>query len=93
MNKLLLSAAVLGLMTAGAAHADMHKDAKEKCYGIAKAGKNSCATANKSHSCAGHATTDNDANEWVLVKKGECESQGGKLMAPDANPAADKMMK
>lgn len=49
----------------------------EKCYGIAKAGKNSCGTAQ--HSCANQATTDNDPQEWVMVTKGTCEQSGGSL--------------
>ncbi|MSO98533.1 MAG: DUF2282 domain-containing protein [Rhodospirillaceae bacterium] len=34
------------------------KPAVEKCYGISKAGENSCTAANGSHGCAGqsHAT-------------------------------------
>lgn len=52
---------------------------KEKCYGIAKAGQNDCASSNGSHSCAGQAKTDNDATEWKHVAKGTCEKAGGKL--------------
>ena len=33
---------------------------KEKCYGIAKAGKNDCAAANGSHSCAGQAKAETE---------------------------------
>jgi uncharacterized membrane protein len=40
----------------------------EKCYGIAKAGKNDCKTA--SHSCAGQATKDGDG--FVSVPAGTC---------------------
>jgi uncharacterized membrane protein len=43
----------------------------EKCYGVAKAGKNDCAAG--SHSCAGHATKDNDPASFVAVPKGLCE--------------------
>ena len=50
---------------------------KEKCLGVAEAGKNDCGTA--SHSCAGQAKTDKDPNEWKYVPKGECEKMGGKL--------------
>lgn len=53
----------------------------EKCYGIAKAGKNDCGTAK--HACAGMgARTDNDATEWKYVAKGSCEKVGGKTTAP-----------
>jgi uncharacterized membrane protein len=88
MNKALLTAALAGVFAAGVvmsanAGEDKKIDAKEKCYGIAKAGKNDCKSANGSHSCAGHATTDNDANEWANVDAGTCEKVGGKL-APAA---------
>jgi uncharacterized membrane protein len=58
---------------------------KEKCYGIAKAGQNDCATADGSHSCAGQAKVDKAANEWKYVAKGTCEKEGGKT-----KPAASK---
>lgn len=48
----------------------------EKCYGVAKAGKNDCGTSK--HACAGQATTDNDPEEWVYVAKGTCGKLGGK---------------
>lgn len=85
MNKLLLSAALAGVMAAGVANTAMAADpAKEKCYGIAKAGKNDCAAANGSHSCAGQSTKDNDLNEWNYVAKGTCEADGGSLEAGKA---------
>ena len=62
---------------AGAAAAD-----KEKCFGVAKAGQNDCASANGSHSCSGQAKTDNGASEWKYVAKGTCEKAGGKTSAP-----------
>lgn len=55
---------------------------KEKCYGIAKAGKNDCASADGSHSCAGQAKVDNGASEWKYVAKGTCEKEGGKTTPP-----------
>lgn len=88
MNKLLISAAVAGIVTAGAAmaaEAEKAAPAKmdmEKCFGIAKAGKNDCASANGSHACAGHATKDKDPHEFMNVAKGECAKQGGTLEAP-----------
>jgi uncharacterized membrane protein len=54
-------------------------DSKEKCFGVATAGKNDCASA--VHSCAGQAKTDKDPNEWKQVPKGTCEKMGGKLTA------------
>ena len=43
----------------------------EKCYGIAKAGKNDCAGA--AHACAGQSKKDAAATEWVSVPKGTCD--------------------
>ncbi len=83
MNKLLLTAAMAGLTAAAFAAPVMAADAaKEKCYGVAMAGKNDCASANGSHSCAGQATTNKDPNEWNLVVKGECTKLGGSLTPP-----------
>lgn len=77
----LLAAAIGGLFVMSApAYSDDAKKADkptEKCFGIAKAGKNDCGTA--AHSCAGQAKKDNDASEWVKVPQGTCEKAGGKL--------------
>lgn len=43
----------------------------EKCYGVAKAGKNDCA-AGPGTSCAGTSTKDYQGNAWKLVPKGTC---------------------
>jgi len=69
----------MGSMTASAGD-DMAAGAKEKCYGVAKAGKNDCAS--NAHACAGHATKDNDAADWKYAPKGECEKMGGTTEAP-----------
>ena len=56
------------------------KPAMEKCYGVAKAGKNDCAGA--SHACAGQSKADGAGNEWLSVPKGTCERLvGGSLTA------------
>lgn len=53
----------------------------EKCYGVAKAGKNDCGTAK--HSCAAQgAKVDGDPNEWKYVAKGTCAKIGGKTTLP-----------
>lgn len=91
MNKrqALIAAALASVCAIGASSASAHEDEKketakatEKCYGVAKAGQNDCASANGSHSCAGQAATDKDMNEWKKVAKGTCEKAGGKLTAP-----------
>ncbi len=51
--------------------------AKEKCYGIAKAGQNDCANLAGTHSCAGQAKVDNDKGEWKYVAAGTCKSMNG----------------
>lgn len=68
-------AAVLALTVTGAstvATADDMSAPKgmEKCYGIAKAGKNDCGTA--SHGCGGEAKVDGDKKEWLAVPDGLC---------------------
>lgn len=47
------------------------KPAMEKCYGIAKAGKNDCK-AGAGTSCAGTSKVDYQGNAWKLVKAGTC---------------------
>ncbi len=44
---------------------------KEKCYGVAKAGKNDCA-AGPGTTCAGTSKVDFQGNAWSLVAKGSC---------------------
>lgn len=47
------------------------KGEKEKCYGVAKAGKNDCA-AGPGTTCAGTSTKDYQGNAWKYVAKGSC---------------------
>lgn len=63
--------------------------AKERCYGIAKAGQNDCANLAGTHSCAGQSKVDNDKGEWKYVAKGTCKQMGG-LGADEAKAAAKK---
>lgn len=71
--------AVLGASTVGMAAAD-NKPAMEKCYGIAKAGKNDCQTS--SNACAGASKQDGQKNGWLHLPKGSCEKiVGGSLTA------------
>lgn len=44
----------------------------EKCYGLAKAGQNDCASTGN-NSCAGTSTVDGDPNAWIYVPAGYCE--------------------
>jgi uncharacterized membrane protein len=52
----------------------------EKCYGVAKAGKNDCA--GPGHVCAGLAKTDGHPDEWLAVPKGTCERIVGGSLKP-----------
>lgn len=79
VSSALASALALGLAGQAAAQ-DMgakDKGAKEKCYGIAKAGQNDCANLAGSHSCAGMSKVDNDPGEWKYVAKGTCADMKG----------------
>jgi len=59
------AAATAGTDTAGAGHT------MEKCYGVAKAGKNDCK-AGAGTTCAGTARADYQGNAWKYVKAGTC---------------------
>ncbi len=69
-------AAVLALGLVGQVQAQ-DKGAKEKCFGIAKAGQNDCANLSGSHSCAGQSKADKGVDEWKYVAKGSCKAEGG----------------
>jgi uncharacterized membrane protein len=72
----LLAVGTLALSTQAVAD---DKPAMEKCYGVAKAGKNDCAGA--SHACAGQSKADG-GKEWISLPKGTCERLvGGSLTA------------
>jgi uncharacterized membrane protein len=75
-----IAAAIAGLLAVGSAQANHHEEKagaeKVKCFGVAKAGKNDCATA--THGCAGAAKKDNDPTEWVTMPRDACEKAGGK---------------
>ncbi|MGK2941969.1 MAG: BufA1 family periplasmic bufferin-type metallophore [Immundisolibacter sp.] len=73
-------AAVLALGLAGGAASVAAAD-MEKCYGVAKAGKNDCQTANSS--CAGTAKEDRMADAFIALPKGSCDKiAGGTTKAP-----------
>ena len=81
LKAIAIASAVGSLLALGAASVSAEDAAKEKCLGVAEAGKNDCAGNN--HSCAGQSTTSKDPKEWKFVPKGECEKMGGKLAAPE----------
>lgn len=53
---------------------------RERCYGVAKAGKNDCGTPH--HSCASQSRKDGDAGNWIMLPKGICERLVGGATQP-----------
>lgn len=76
-----LASAAAMTLTATAAEA---AGAKEKCYGVALAGKNDCA-AGPGTSCSGTSTINYQGNAWKYVSKGSCVNMGGSLTAKKGN--------
>jgi uncharacterized membrane protein len=79
-QRLILSSALASVLAMGVLSSAQAADApaKEKCFGIAKAGQNDCANLSGTHSCAGQNKADMGADEWKYVAKGTCASMGGK---------------
>jgi uncharacterized membrane protein len=55
----------------------------EKCYGIAKAGNNDCASTG-SNSCGGTSKLNSDPKAWIYVPAGYCERIVGGSLKPKA---------
>ena len=78
VNHVLMTAAALGTVLAISAGPASAASSKEKCYGVAAAGKNDCATATSS--CAGTAKADRQTDAFIAVPKGLClKISGGSL--------------
>lgn len=61
-------------------------DGKEKCYGVAMAGKNDCA-AGPGTTCAGTSKVDFQGNAWKYVDAGTCVGMsldGGRMGSLEA---------
>jgi uncharacterized membrane protein len=80
-SDLMVAGAVASLLTFAVSLPAAAQNAKaEKCYGVVKAGKNDCQTANSA--CAGTSTKDAQKDAWIYVPKGTCEKiVGGSLKA------------
>ena len=80
----LVAGAIAGVLALGlavnASGADEKKAEVEKCFGVAKAGKNDCATSMSS--CAGTSKKDGNKDAWVSVPKGTCEKLVGGSLKP-----------
>jgi uncharacterized membrane protein len=92
MNQRAMIAAATSLMSLAllSSPAMAQDAAKEKCFGIAKAGQNDCANLAGTHSCAGQSKVDNDKGEWKYVAKGTCKTMKG-MTADEAKMAAKKV--
>ena len=76
-QRALIAAAAASLLSTLLMAAPAMAQEKEKCYGIAEAGKNDCANLAGTHSCAGQSKVAMDAGEWKYVAKGTCGSMKG----------------
>ncbi len=85
MLKMALSTAVAASLSSSVALAGTDKPAKseismEKCYGIAKAGKNDCGSA--AHACSTQSPKDSDPGEFLYLPIGTCD----KIMGGSKQP-------
>ena len=93
-----LSAAIGSLLLLGLAsgsavanHTKPLEKNMEKCFGIAKAGKNDCAGNKSAHACASHAAQSGDPLDWVVVPNGTCSKiASGSLKAVKNRKAGRK---
>lgn len=67
----LAAALTMGLAMASTTATHAVAQEKEKCYGVAEAGKNDCA-AGPGTTCAGTSKVDYQGNAWKLVPAGTC---------------------
>lgn len=78
MDKRVLIASALAAAVVGPALLSAQKPAEtpsfkaEKCYGIAKAGKNDCASTGN-NSCGGTSKVNGDKKAWIYVPAGYCD--------------------
>lgn len=87
MNKRIFITAALAAAVAGPAVLSAQKPvprpswSAEKCYGIAKAAKNDCASAGN-NSCGGTSKANSDSKAWIYVPAGYCERIVGGSKTP-----------
>jgi len=71
-----LAAAILAVQkTVHLDNLGRNSEARERCYGIARAGKNDCGTP--THSCAALSKINGDAESWIMVPRGLCNKLVG----------------
>jgi uncharacterized membrane protein len=77
-RRILIAAALAGALGAGLSATAQADEAKIKCYGVAKAGQNDCASKTGAHACAGQSKKDFDSLDFKLTPKSSCDELGGK---------------
>ncbi len=88
-QRAMIAATAAAVMSMSMLAAPASAQDKEKCFGIAKAGQNDCASINGVHSCAGQSKVDMDKTEWKYVAKGTCKEMKG-MTADEAKAMAAK---
>ena len=76
-QRAMIAATAASLISLAMVSAPAMAQDKEKCFGLAKAGQNDCASAFGMHSCAGQSKVDLDKAEWKYVAKGSCKDMKG----------------
>ena len=76
-QRAMIAATAAAVMSRSMLSAPAAAQEKEKCFGIAKAGQNDCASISGAHSCAGQSKVDMDKMVWKYVAKGTCKSMKG----------------
>jgi uncharacterized membrane protein len=76
-QRAMIAATAAAVMSLSLVAAPAAAQEKEKCFGIAKAGQNDCASIIGTHSCAGQSKVDMDKTEWKFVAKGTCKEIKG----------------
>jgi uncharacterized membrane protein len=80
MTATFLAGSLTAALTLASAPASAQGAERERCYGVALAGKNDCA-AGPGTTCAGTSKTDYQGNAWSYVPKGTCT----KMSTPKGN--------
>ncbi len=70
-------AAIASLSANAISHEAPAAAGKEKCYGVAKAGKNDCGSKLGKHGCAGMSKKDGSTVDFIQVPTGLCEKLVG----------------
>ncbi len=77
LSPLLIAGALGAVLAAAAPAAHAAEGSKERCYGVALAGKNDCS-AGPGTSCAGTSKADYDGQAWKYVPAGTCTKMTSK---------------